>query len=122
MSLSLAKVAVYSLTAYTVANKQWRQFIHDHRSYLWERALLINISPEKANAYKFHPIDLLTSEGVPREHIWIVLWLNNIDPLKFDGISTLKAPPQNVIRMLHDQFVMVTSSKLPSTIRTTAGI
>ena len=120
--LPMAERAKYASSKYSPTDKAWVQFVRDHRAYLLASSLLINITDEQMNVYKFRPIAFLTEQGVPKEHIWIIFWLNNIDPLKFEGVTTLKAPPQNLLASLYAQYKVGTNAATPTTVRTTVGI
>jgi hypothetical protein len=126
MPLSLAERSIYGVSQYTNSNPAWVQFIRDHRAFLWARAVTIPIDPEQMNAYKYRPRAFLVSQGIPGDQVWITLWLNGIDPLKFDNLETLKAPPQSTITALYQAFVAntekTTAEIVASTVRTTVGI
>jgi hypothetical protein len=86
-------------------DKQWRDFIYDHKGYLLHRAEQVDIDPSTAYFNRTQLRLLMKQLGLPITFDWIVIILNQLgDTDNYRYIRELKIPKRQDIDLLREQY------------------
>lgn len=73
--------------------KEWIQFVKDHRDQILENSNHIFIDFNDQNTYRYRLYSYLVDTNNDPELLWIVLWLNQLDTeMDFDRVTELYLP------------------------------
>ena len=95
---------------YASTDKEWVQFVKDHRAALLRNSVTVRLSIDTMARYRFRIEEYLDSLGTyDRALAWIVLWINGLPSnLEFDGLAELILPNRpylEQLRMDYQSFV-----------------
>lgn len=92
---------------YTPSDPDWVQFVRDHRRQLMNRAVTVNINPDRAFRLRYRPAQLLRELDRSPELAWIILLINDISSVRqFEGIESLLLPDdEEAIDDLYESYI-----------------
>lgn len=107
MSQPLLDALKRKTSQHTQSDKDWVQFIHDHRAFILDRSDKYSLDINKLQRYRFRPNTLIGDFGIANTNVWIVLYINNIPfgaGIPF-YVDSLWVPPTSVLTDLRAKFV-----------------
>ena len=104
----------FSGDSYWCNDKNWTQFVKDHRSELIASSTIMALDPNKANKASYSIEMYLKELSLPESIGWIVIWLNQLDSsMNFDGtIETLMVPSISTIATLKKSYTNMTAMQI----------
>jgi hypothetical protein len=86
-------------------DKEWIQFMKDHREHILEKSSSILIDYNDQNTYRYRLFSYLVETSHTVDLLWIILWLNQLDTeMDFNNVRELYIPDYTHISELYQTY------------------
>jgi hypothetical protein len=90
---------------YPTEESAWYRYVCDHRNTLRTEGMVLTLSLEDAQSYKYRPAELLRKHNLDASVVWIALMINDLrSNIDFVGITTFIIPTEDTLTKLYTAY------------------
>jgi hypothetical protein len=107
--MKLQDIIKMKLSKYSNIDLGFRQLIFDHKEYIIDTSFELQITPQIREIYMYRNNKLIleNTQVTDLSIMWIIFFINNINPLDYLGnLSLIRIPDESVIQSLYKKYLM----------------